>query len=219
MNKVHIDIKKFKAAIFDMDGTMINNMSYHKIAWKEFLKQHNISFTEEEFNKNIVGKKNDQILAYVFGRKLTSKELKDYAEEKEALYRETYKPAIQEINGLSQLLDELRSKHIKLAIATTAPEKNRIFGLEALGLGGLFDVILGDEDVQHGKPDPEIYLRTAEELHVMPSACVAFEDSIAGVESAKSAGMTVIGILSTHTVDELVRADYVVKDFSEVYLQ
>src|SRR5207302_169291 len=120
---IQIAANRYKAVIFDMDGTMINNMPYHKKAWKEFFNKHRLSFTDEVFNKKISGKKNDQIFAFVFGRKLTPEELEKYTEEKEALYRELYKSKIREIKGLTEIIRQLHNKNIKIAIATTAPEK------------------------------------------------------------------------------------------------
>ncbi len=218
MDRITINIKNIQAAIFDMDGTMINNMSYHKKAWKEFLNRHGVSFTEEEFSHKISGKKNDQIFEIVFGRKLTQDELEKYTEEKEALYRELYKPEIQEVKGLTQIINELHSKNIKLAIATTAPEKNRTFGLNALHLAERFEVILGDEHVTNGKPNPEIYLETAKRLQVEPENCLVFEDTPPGVEAGKNAGMIVIGILTSHSKEDLHKADYLINDFAELEL-
>lgn len=105
---------------------------------------------------------------------------------------------------------------MQTAIATTAPTKNRDFVLKALGLEGKFEVILGDEHVTHGKPHPEIYLSAAEMLGIVPNECLVFEDSPPGVASGKSAGMTVVGILSSHFADELQDADYAVGNFTQI---
>lgn len=214
MHKAIIPLTHFKAAIFDMDGTMINNMAYHQKAWQEFLKRHDITLTEDEFRHKISGKKNDQIFELVFGRKLNKVEELQYTEEKESLYRELFKPDIAEIAGLTKLIEILHAKGIKTAIATTAPAKNRNFALKELGLEGKFEVILGDEHVSRGKPHPEIYESTAQQLGVKPEECLVFEDSPPGVASGKSAGMTVIGILSSHAASELHDANYKVDDFT-----
>lgn len=216
MSKTQINLSGIKAAIFDMDGTMINNMEYHQKAWAEFLKRHGISFTTEEFKEKISGKKNDQIFSLVFGKELSSEEIKQYTEEKEDLYRELYKPEIKEVPGLNNTIQELEKRDIKLAIATTAPEKNRNFGLKSLQLTDKFPIILGDEHVSHGKPHPEIYLETAKQLGVLPSECLVFEDSPPGVGSGKNAGMMVVGILTSHTAEQLHEADYTIKNFTEL---
>lgn len=103
-----------------------------------------------------------------------------------------------------------------LAIATTASAKNREFILRNLGLSpDIFSVILGDEDVSHGKPNPEIYLKAAKNLHKEPNSCLVFEDSPPGVTSGKNAGMTVVAILSSHTEVDLENADYFIQDYTE----
>jgi beta-phosphoglucomutase family hydrolase len=213
-----IPVTRFKAAIFDMDGTMINNMAYHKKAWQAFLKKHGITLTEEEFRHKISGKKNDQIFELVFDRKLDKDEELRYTEEKESLYRELFKPDIAEIAGLTGLINQLHAKGIKTAIATTAPAKNRDFALKELGLEDKFEVILGDEHVSRGKPHPEIYELTAQKLGVKPQECLVFEDSPPGVAAGKAADMTVVGILSSHAQDELHDADYTVEDFTYIHL-
>src|SRR3972149_1758112 len=207
-----------KAAIFDMDGTMINNMPYHRRAWLGFSRKHGLSLTEEEFKEKFSGKKNKEILEGLFRKALAQEEAKAYTEEKEQVYRDLYASFIKEIDGLSDLLRFLKSKGIKVAIATTAPEKNRSFALKKLGFEDTFDLVVGDEIVNKGKPDPEIYLITADKLQVEPEKCIVFEDSPPGVESAKRAGMKVIGILTTHSREELQKADLVINNYSELKL-
>jgi beta-phosphoglucomutase family hydrolase len=213
---IQISINQFKAAIFDMDGTMINNTEHHQKAWQEFLKRHDINLTEEEFKEKISGKKNSQILNIVFERELSQEESDKYAQEKESIYRELYKPDIQEINGLTNTINKLQELGIKTAIATTAPAANREFALESLNLQGKFEVILGDEHVEHGKPHPEIYLSAAEKLGVNPQECLVFEDSPVGIAAGKAAGMAVVGILTYHKPEELTEANLVVQDFEDI---
>lgn len=214
--RIQINLNEFDAAIFDMDGTMINNMNYHKKAWMEFARRYGLDLTEEEFHGKFSGKKNDQIFQMVFNKELTKEEIFNYTEEKEGIYRELYAPEIKEVPGLFEALRVLMDNNKKLAIATTASRKNREFGLRALRLTETFPVILGDEDVTKGKPDPEIYLETAKRLGVEPARCLVFEDTPSGVQAGKNAGMTVIGIMTTHSKEELNAADYWVNDFTPV---
>lgn len=212
----NFSLAPYKAVIFDMDGTMINNMAYHKKAWFEFCKRHSLDLDEDSFHQKISGKKNDQIFALLFGRELSSEEIALYTEEKENVYREVYEPDVQAISGLHEVIQTIQQKGLALAIATTAPRKNREFILNKLGLNDAFSVILGDEDVSKGKPDPEIYLKTAEKLNVKPSECLVFEDSPPGVQSGIQAGMSVIGILTTHSTEELKNTVLVINDFTEL---
>ncbi len=215
----HINLNDFDAAIFDMDGTMINNMDYHKKAWRAFAKKHGVEITDEEFKQKFSGQKNDKIFTGFFGRELSPEELEKYAEEKESIYRALYASEIKPVAGLVAILELLKSAGKKLAVATTAPKGNRDFGLKALGFENAFAVILGEEHAKQGKPHPEIYLETAKKLNVEPARCIVFEDSPPGVEAGKSAGMTVIALMTTHSEEDLQDADYTVKDFTEITFQ
>jgi HAD superfamily hydrolase (TIGR01509 family) len=199
-----------------MDGTMINNMEYHKKAWKEFAKRHGLELTDEEFKEKLSGKKNDQIFNIIFGKELTAEEIAQYTDEKESVYRELYAADIEPVTGLHDVLTTLQLAGKKLAVATTAPKDNRDFGFKALGLEHTFSVILGDEHVTKGKPHPEIYLEAAKMLGIDPSRCIVFEDSPPGIQSGKEAGMKVISILTTHTEEDNKNADYFVKDFTQL---
>jgi beta-phosphoglucomutase family hydrolase len=214
-----LPLQHIKAAIFDMDGTMINNMAYHQKAWGEFCRRHGILMNDHEFRHKISGKKNDQIFSLLFNAQLTAEQQAGYTAEKEAIYRELYAPDIRAVDGLDQIITELHNIGLKLGIATTSPIANRSFVLPALGLDASFDTILGEEDVTKGKPDPEIYLLAAQHLNVNPSDCIVFEDSPPGVQAGKTAGMYVVGLLTTHTKEELALADICVNDFNELELQ
>jgi len=216
MDTIQITLNDFDAAIFDMDGTMINNMAYHKKAWREFAKRHGFDVSDEEFREKISGKKNDQIYANILGNTITPDEIKKYTEEKEAIYRELYAADIEPIAGLHHVITALQKAGKKIAVATTAPKDNRDFGFKALGLENTFDAILGDEHVTNGKPHPEIYLKTAEQLGIDPARCLVFEDTPSGVASGKAAGMKVVGILTGYSEEDLREADFRVKDFTQL---
>jgi len=216
MDKQSLHLSQFKAAIFDMDGTMIDNSAFHKKAFQEFNKRHGIILTEQEYQKKISGKKNDQIFNALFNRELSREEQAKYSYEKEAIYRELYVNDIKEVEGLIELIRELQKKGLKLAIATTAPKENRDFAFENLGLSNEFVAIVGDEHVTNGKPHPEVYLKAAEKLNLDPKECIAFEDTPSGVESAKRAGMTVVALLTSHEASELSKADLVIRNYSEL---
>lgn len=213
-----LDLTNFEAVIFDMDGTMIDNMSWHNKAWEKFVSTRGINDYSEEFHKKYFGKRNEHILRDLFGQHLTDEEVESLADEKEAIYRDLYSSDIKGVEGLDVFAKTVRKQGLKLAIATTASRKNREFALKALRLENVFPVIVGAEDVTHGKPDPEIFLKTAEQLNADPEKCLVFEDSSVGVRAGKRAGMTVVAVLTTHTKEELNEADYFIKDFTEIEL-
>jgi len=213
-----LNLNNISAVLFDLDGTMVDNMKYHILAWQEFLKRYKIKLSDDDFKELLLGKRNDQILAIIFGRQLTPEEIKYYAEEKEELYRELYVSHIAEVDGLRSLLRRLKERNIKLAVATSAPETSRNLVLESLKIADKFDVIQGEEHAVEGKPSPEIFLVTAEKLGVPPQACLVFEDTPAGIEAARRAGMKVVGLLTTHSEKELVNADLVVENYEQLQL-
>lgn len=216
MPKITIDLKNIKAAIFDMDGTMVDNSEYHKKAWKEFLKRKGVNLTDKEYNEKISGNNNPKILENIFGPIHTPEEIKIFGSQKEELYREMYAPHLKQVAGLNKIIKTLKKKGIKLGVATTSPALNRNFILDSLSLTKEFNVIMGDEHIINSKPHPEIYLRTANILKIKPAQCLVFEDSPTGVLSAKNAGMTIIGLLTYHTKKELNKADYIINDYTDL---
>lgn len=211
-----LDLANFEAVIFDMDGTMIDNTPFHREAWLEFCRRHNISLTEEEYMQKISGSNNRAILNNLFGRELDQKEFEEFEQEKESLYRELYKPNLKEVPGFKLLLNDLFQKGLRIGVATTSPKENRIMAIETLNIKNFFTFIAGPEHISQGKPHPEIYLLAAEKLGVEPDKCLVFEDTPSGVASAKGAGMTVIGVLTGHNREELNLADDYIKDFTEI---
>jgi len=207
-------MEPYKAVIFDMDGVIIDNNKIHVKAWEIFCKKYSLAKIEN-YN-HFFGRSNRDILPEIFNRSMTTTELKTFAAEKEAIYREIYAPKIKPINGLIDLLKLLKDNGVKLAVATSAMRLNLDFVLERLQIKEFFDLTVCEDDVQHAKPDPEIYLLTAKKLNVQPDECLVFEDSISGVNSGINAGMKVIGLTTTHTHVELFGTIFCVKDYKEL---
>lgn len=207
---------KVNAAIFDLDGTLIDNNTYHLQSWLQYLKDMNREMSEEEYKANVNGRTNKDVIEYIYQRKMDDKEAMKYAHEKEAIYRQLYAPYIKPVAGLLELLEKLRSLSIPMAIATSGIQVNIDFLFEHIPIRSYFDVIVNSAHISKGKPDPEIYIKTAELLKVSPAECLVFEDAVVGINSAKAAGMKVVGVLTTHKAEELSGADILIKDFSEL---
>lgn len=203
------------AVIFDMDGVIIDSNPFHKISLRQFCEKYGYHLSDQELISKIYGRTNKEWIANLFGT-LTKEELEHYGEEKEALFREIYKNDIQALKGLPEFLRSLEEKNIPIAIGTSAPRSNVDFVLSHIHLGKYFTVILDESDVEHGKPNPEIYLKVAARLGVEPSRCIVFEDSLSGVESARRAGAKVVGVATTHSFEELSHTDFVIQDFTDV---
>jgi HAD superfamily hydrolase (TIGR01509 family) len=132
------------------------------------------------------------------------------------MFRALYKDVIKPLSGLDNFLKELEDRSIPKAIGTSAPRSNVDFVLEHTHLRKYFTTILDQSDVEHGKPNPEIYLKVAERLGFPPQQCIVFEDSLSGVESAQRAGAKVVGVTTTHSQQELAHTDLVIADFTKL---
>lgn len=201
-------------AIFDMDGTLVNNSAYHVKAWELFLKRYALTGAEKIWD--FFGNTNEQLMKYFFQRDLTKEEIETYAKEKEQIYREIYAPEIKPIEGLLALLKDLKSENVKTGLATSAPMENVHFVLEHIQASGFFDVIVDDTQISNGKPDPEIFLTCAARLGSTNDQCIVFEDAVHGITAARRAHMKVVAIDTTYSSANLKEADLVISDFSEI---
>jgi HAD superfamily hydrolase (TIGR01509 family) len=200
------------AFIFDMDGVIVDSNPFHKIALQQFCKKHGHPLTEEQLRTRIYGRTNKEWIAQLFGQ-LTPEQVTAYANEKEALFRDLFKNDIRPVKGLLPFLEALDFWKIPRAIGTSAPRANVDFTLSKTGTTRFFSVILDESNVNHGKPNPEIYLKVAQALNLPPQQCVVIEDSLSGVAAGKEAGSKVIGITTTHTKAELASTDLVIDHF------
>jgi beta-phosphoglucomutase family hydrolase len=211
-------MKREFAVIFDMDGVLVDNYEYHRQAWALFLEKYGIDITGD-FRNKIFGGTNREHLETFFKRKLTKEEIRELGSDKEAIYRNLYAGQIKPVEGLISFLTELRIHRIPVALATSSPAINVRFVLKKTGTKNFFSLILDSSSVTKGKPDPEIYLKTAELLHVEPSQCIVFEDSIIGIIAAKAAGTRVIALTTTHHAGDLPEVDLIINDFTGMDLQ
>jgi beta-phosphoglucomutase family hydrolase len=205
---------KTRAVIFDLDGTLIDNNSFHLISWKRYLKNMGREISEEEYKMHINGRTNKDAVEYIYGRKMKEEEAMGYALEKEEIYRKLYKPLIKPVAGLLQFLHELEKRGIPMAIATSGIQVNIDFMFDNIPIKKYFSVVVNSSHIKHGKPDPEIYLKTASMLDVPPKRCLVFEDSVVGIQAARAAHMKVIAITTTHSKEELATADMVIENFN-----
>jgi HAD superfamily hydrolase (TIGR01509 family) len=201
------------AFIFDMDGVIIDSNPFHKISLNQFCKKHGHILSEEQLKEKIYGRTNRDWIANVFG-KLEDNKIKEYAEEKEALFRSLYANDIKPVDGLIEFLQRMDEQKIPRAIATSAPRANVDFTLSKTNTEKYFKIILDESFVSKGKPDPEIYLKTAKALNFPPEQCIVFEDSLSGVKAGKAAGCKVVGITTTHSAEELWETDLVIDNFA-----
>ena len=212
---------KYSALIFDMDGTLIHNMPIHNQAWHDTLAEAGIQIDLNEFNRATTGKKTAEILRMMLGAQLSDAEADYWGERKEALYRERFSDHREPLQGLLHLLEQATALALPMAVATASPPANISFILDELDLRRYFKIIVGGADIQHGKPNPEIFLKSAQLLGIEPANCLVFEDALGGIEAARRAGMDAVMICTTIDAHEVAGMSHVLRavpDFTHLDL-
>ncbi|MGR3810108.1 HAD family hydrolase [Jiulongibacter sp. NS-SX5] len=207
-----------KAVIFDMDGVICHTNPYHSKAFRVFFEKRGLHPTDEEFAEHMFGKSNSYILKHFLGRPVVGEEFTQMEEEKEGLFREIYADVVDPIAGFPDWLTLLKKNDFKTGVATSAPRANLDLIMGKLGFEKDMESILASEDVTKHKPEPEVYLKSAHNLGVQPEDCVVFEDSFSGVSAAINAGMKVVGVMSSHTKEELPPCDHYISTYADVSL-
>jgi beta-phosphoglucomutase len=212
-----------KAFLFDLNGTMIDDMHYHLDVWHDVLVNKlgaNLSY--EQTRLHMYGK-NDELLIRVFGKdRFTQKEMDDISHQKEVEYQKIYKPHLRLLPGLAEFLAKADSSNIRMAIGSAAIPFNIDFVLDNLDLRHYFKAIVSAHDVAISKPHPEVYLKAAELLNVNPSDCIVFEDAPKGVEAAQRAGMQAVAVTTIHTPEEFKNLPNIlmfIKDYNDARLK
>jgi HAD superfamily hydrolase (TIGR01509 family) len=206
------------AAVFDLNGTLIDDMRAHGRAWSAVFRELGVEVPARRFERELAGMKHAETFEAVLGRKLPDEEATRLGERKDALYREIYAPDLRLVAGARELLQRLRAAGIRTALATAAPRANRDFALDGLGIRGLFDAVVGEESARRGKPAPDLYLAAAKALGSDPAGCLAFEDAANGIRSARAAGMHAAAVTTTTPAEALreAGAEFVFEDFAHL---
>lgn len=201
--------------IFDFNGTLYPDKELHRMAWRQFLAERGISFTDEEYEKHMYGPANDIIVRRFLGDDLPLREVRRLSAAKEAIYRQIAldDPALQSLTpGSEEMLDTLTRKRIPHAIATASMPENVDFYFETLGIGRWFDRqhVFFDEADLPGKPDPAIYRLAMQKLGYAPGEVTVVEDSMPGILAAVGAGVgRIIAIDTTLGADAFSGIDAV----------
>ena len=190
--------EKFQCAIFDLDGVLVDTAKYHYLAWRSLADELGFDFTAEQ-NEALKGVSRMKSLELLLGfggmaDRFTEKEKEEMAEKKNQIYVEEISRLKKEelFDGVLELFSELKKRGIKIALGSAS--KNAPLILEKLDIKRYFDDIVDGTNVSKAKPDPEVFVKAAEDLRIPCGACVVFEDSAAGIQAAKTAGMKAVGI-------------------------
>jgi HAD superfamily hydrolase (TIGR01509 family) len=187
----------FSAAIFDLDGTMVDNMALHAEAFGQFARRHGLPPLTAADRARIDGRRNSEIFPLLFGRAVARDEWLAYEVEKETLYRELSAGHLTPMPGLDHLLRQLSLRNIAVGLATSAPKPNVEHTLREIGLTGAFRVIVRGDEVKHGKPEPDVFIEAARRLDVDARDCLVFEDAPMGITAAHAAGMRVAALTTS----------------------
>ncbi len=208
-----------RAFIFDMDGTIVDNMAFHTQSWVTFFERRGRDIDADEFFRATAGRQGKEIIRSHMGEDLSDDEVAVLNHEKEAVYRELYAPHLKAVAGFEDLIADARSQGIALAVGTAAPPANVAFTLDGLDLRRHFETIVGATDVPRGKPHPDVFIEAARRCGAAPGNCIVFEDAPLGVEAARRAGMRVVAITTTLPAEAFAEFDNViaiVSDFSDM---
>ncbi|HVV56180.1 MAG TPA: beta-phosphoglucomutase [Mucilaginibacter sp.] len=207
-----------RACIFDLDGVIVDTAVYHYKAWKRLANELGFDLTEKD-NEQLKGVSRMRSLDLILqwgGITRTEAEKEELAARKNVWYVEMIsgmKPG-EVLPGAREFVESCKKAGIKTALGSAS--KNSMTILQKTGIDHLFDVVIDGNKVSKPKPDPEVFLKGAEELNIPPANCVVFEDAIAGVEAAHAGGMKAVGIGSPQVLTE---ADLVVPGLREMTLE
>jgi beta-phosphoglucomutase len=212
-----------QAFIFDLNGTMVDDMEYHNRAWFRILNEElGAGLSREAVAKEMYGK-NDELLVRIFGPdRFTKEEMQRLSIEKEKSYQQAFFPELRLIAGLDVFLKQAQKAGVKMAIGSAAIPFNIDFVIDNLSIRHYFGAIVSADDVARSKPDPETFLNAAAKLGIAPQHCVVFEDVPKGVEAAANAGMQAVVLTTMHGADAF--ADYkniiaYIPDYNDPFLQ
>lgn len=208
-----------KALLFDLDGTLADTNSVHRVTWAEALRPYGYDVTWDFYREHITGRVTKEIVADLLPD-FSAEEGRELIESKEADFRERA-GTLEPLPGLLDFVQKGREKEMKIALVTNAPKENAFTVLQVLGLDDAFDPVILADEVGSGKPDPALYNAALQALDVSAKEAVAFEDSASGIASSVAAGIPTVGIASTQEPEELedLGVNLVVQDFSDPKLE
>lgn len=201
--------------IFDLDGVLVDSSAFHRESWRIVGQERGFVMTDELFWRTF-GMPNRQIIPMLLGRTPDEAELQEISERKEEVYRELARGRMRPLPGAVELVRDAARSGFRIALGSSTPRSNIEVVLEALGVRDCFPHIVCSDDVQHGKPHPEVFLKAAEKLGLPPTRCVVIEDAVVGVQAAKAAGACCLAVATTHPAHKLAEADRTVESLAVV---
>ena len=204
------------ALIFDMDGTIVDNTPYQAKSFQLLFRDLGLTTNARKLLERLNGMPATNILKTVFTSPVPEKQLKEYASQREFLYRVLYWDKRREVAGLTDFLKAARAAGFKIGLGTGSPGDTISYIIDHLDLRQYFDVVVGKDDVDRGKPHADTYTTTSRQLGIPPERCLVFEDAILGEQSAYKAGMRCICLTTSIRADKFQAPLHVMPDFTQL---
>lgn len=203
-------------ALFDWDGVVIDSSDQHERSWEMLADEIGKPMPSDHFKRGF-GMKNQLIIPQILRWTEDPSQIDIYSLRKEELYREIIADeGITPLPGVVTLLEMLSYHDVPCAVGSSTHRRNIEVIFDAIGIRDYFQAVVTAEDVNHGKPDPEVFLKSAEKIGINPGNCVVFEDAHVGIEAGLAAGSKVIAVATTHDISELGQASMAVNSLEEV---
>jgi beta-phosphoglucomutase len=205
------------AVLWDVDGVIIDSGEQHRQSWRELARENGLAYSDERFWASF-GRRNADVIPYLFGISPPVDDLARLADRKEEIYRELLSQEAIALPGAKELLAELHAAGYHQVLGSSAPRKNIELVVKLLGIAPSLDGAVSGEDVARGKPAPDIYVAAAAKAGVITAHCLVIEDAVAGIEAAHAAGMAAIAVRRAGLADPpgLQQADFIATSLSEV---
>jgi len=204
------------ALIFDMDGVLVDNTAYQARAFQLLFRDLGLTTNARRLLERLNGMPATAILKTVFTNPVPKKKLEEYSTQREFLYRTLYWNKRREVAGLTQFLQAARTAGFKIGLGTGSINETISYLIDHLEIRQYFDVVVGNDDVERGKPHAETYTLTAQKLGIPPKRCLVFEDALMGEQAAYKAGMRCIALSTSIKADTFQAPLAVVKDFTSL---
>lgn len=209
---------QLKGLVFDMDGTLVDNLEYHFMSFDEYARRKGLTLLEP-MSLKLNGMHSDDVFRTMLGEEQCKKySLDELNRGKEEVYRDMYRGNIEPLPGILELLREAKERGVKCAIGSSGCRENVEFIIEGLGIADYIDVSISGSDVTHGKPHPEIFLTAIERMGLKPEECIVVEDAVNGILAGVAAGCKCLGITTTALAEDLTKAgaSMCIEDYSTI---
>ncbi len=170
--------------IFDMDGVLIDSYEQHRVSWQRMAKEHDVEMTDDQFATTF-GKTSRDIIRTFWGDNVTDEQIRQMDDRKEAIFRDLLQEHLPVMPGALELIDDLLASGFKIGIGSSGPAENVRLVTEQMGLVGKLTGVTNAKHVTRGKPDPQVFLLTAEKMGVAPQCCAVVEDAVHGITAAR----------------------------------